>query len=177
MLTITSCHSEWWFRCTLFCVQLFALRVSSHCKHDMGAVSWLNAETVEKAPTPLFGRLVRCPTHGPFFRRLRYIKPKYAQEIKPKKSSQSLPKKSSQSLPKKSSQSLPKNSSQSLPKKSSQSMPKKSSQSMPQNDQSQNSPNLRNLELRLNQLKWRRRQSDTNTGYMKKYLMIIMRPL
>ena len=53
----------------LFCVQLFASR--SRCKHDVGALSWLNAETVERAPTPLFGRLVRCSAHGPFFARLR----------------------------------------------------------------------------------------------------------
>ena len=38
------------------------------------------------------------------------------------------------------------------------------------------SPSLRNPELRLSQLK-RRRQSDTNTGSMKKYPMIIMRHL
>ena len=26
----------------------------------MGALSWLNAETLERAPIPLFGRIVRC---------------------------------------------------------------------------------------------------------------------
>ena len=31
-------------------VILFALRASSRCKHDVGALSWLNAETVEIAP-------------------------------------------------------------------------------------------------------------------------------
>ena len=46
--------SCWWFRCT---GQLFALRASSHCKHDVGALSWWNTETVERVPTPLFGRL------------------------------------------------------------------------------------------------------------------------
>ena len=34
-------------RCTLL---LFASRASSRCKHDMGALSWLNVETVESAP-------------------------------------------------------------------------------------------------------------------------------
>ena len=44
---------------------------TSRCKHDVGALSWLNAETVEREPTPLFGRLVRCSAHGSFFARLR----------------------------------------------------------------------------------------------------------
>ena len=35
-------------------------------------MTWaLFAETVERAPTPLFGRLVRCSTHEPFFARLQ----------------------------------------------------------------------------------------------------------
>ena len=105
MLTITSCHSEWWFRCTLFCVQLFASRVSSCCKHDVGALSWLNAETVKKAPTPLFGRLVRCSAHEPFlgdYSISSQSMPKKSsqrnqvKEIKLKKPSQSMPKKSTQ---------------------------------------------------------------------------------
>ena len=29
-------------------------------------LSWVNAKTVERVPTPLFGRLVRCSAHGPF---------------------------------------------------------------------------------------------------------------
>ena len=57
----------------VICVQLFASRASSRCKHDVGALSWLNAETVERAPTPFFGRLVRCSPHGPFFGRLRSL--------------------------------------------------------------------------------------------------------
>ena len=43
---------------------LFALRASNHWKHDMGALSWLNAEALKRVPTPLFGRLVRCCTHA-----------------------------------------------------------------------------------------------------------------
>ena len=39
----------------------------------VGALSWLNVETVERAPTALFGRLVRCSAHGPFFRRVQYV--------------------------------------------------------------------------------------------------------
>ena len=54
-------------------VSNFASRASSRCKHDVGTLSWLNAETVKRAPTPLFGRLVRCSTHGPFFARLWYM--------------------------------------------------------------------------------------------------------
>ena len=69
----TRLQSRWWFHCTLLFVQLFASRASSRCKQDMGALSWFNAETPERVPTPLFGRLVRCSTHGPFFARLRYI--------------------------------------------------------------------------------------------------------
>ena len=52
-------------------VQLFASRASSRCKHDVVLFRGY-AETVERAPTPLFGRLVRCSAHGPFFARLRY---------------------------------------------------------------------------------------------------------
>ena len=52
---------------------LFASRASSRCiKQDVGALSWLNAETVKRAPTPLFGRLVKCSAYGPFFGRLLY---------------------------------------------------------------------------------------------------------
>ena len=54
-------------------VQLFALGASSHCKRDMGALSWLNAKTFERVPTPFFGRLVRCSAHGHSFVRLRYM--------------------------------------------------------------------------------------------------------
>ena len=49
--------SCWWCRCMLLLVQLFALRASSHFEHDKGA-PWLNEETLKRAPTPLFGRLV-----------------------------------------------------------------------------------------------------------------------
>ena len=49
-----------------------SLRVSSRCKQDMGALSWLNADTFERAPTPLFDGLGRCSTHGRSFARLRY---------------------------------------------------------------------------------------------------------
>ena len=46
----------------------------SWCKHTyMGALSWLNAETLERAPTPVFGRLVRCSTHGRSIMRLQYL--------------------------------------------------------------------------------------------------------
>ena len=56
-------------------VQLFASRASrasSRCKHDVGALSWLCGNSRKSAHPPLFGRLVRCSAHGPFFARLRY---------------------------------------------------------------------------------------------------------
>ena len=56
----------------VICVQLFVLRASSRCKQDVGALSWLNAETVERVLTPVFGSLVRCSAHRSFFGRLRY---------------------------------------------------------------------------------------------------------
>ena len=42
---------------TLLFVQLFSSRTLSRCKHDMGALSWLNAATLERAPTPFFDGL------------------------------------------------------------------------------------------------------------------------
>ena len=51
----------------------YLFRGLQFAEYDVGALSWLNAETVKRAPTPLFGRLVRCSTHGPFFVRLRYM--------------------------------------------------------------------------------------------------------
>ena len=38
----------------------------------MGTLLWLNAVTLKRAPTPLFGRLVRCSAHGRSFVRLWY---------------------------------------------------------------------------------------------------------
>ena len=86
MLTVTSHSSECYVPsgldfeaagdsvvCYFVSNYVFASRASSRCKHDMGALSSLNAETVEKTPTPLFGILVRCSAHGPFFARLRYM--------------------------------------------------------------------------------------------------------
>ena len=52
------------FVCTLLFVQVSVLKESSHCKHVMGTLLWLNAVTLKGAPTPLFGRLVRCSAHG-----------------------------------------------------------------------------------------------------------------
>ena len=42
-------------------------------KNGMGTVSWLNAETVlvERVPTSLIGRLVRCSAHALFYVRLQ----------------------------------------------------------------------------------------------------------
>ena len=73
MLTVIWCRSlsgvMIWFPCTLLFVQSFALWASSRCKHDMGTLSWLNAEILERVPTPYFGRLVRCSAHGRSFSR------------------------------------------------------------------------------------------------------------
>ena len=46
-------------------IYIFASTASNHCKHDMGALLWLNAEPPERVPTPLFGRLIRCSAHPP----------------------------------------------------------------------------------------------------------------
>ena len=54
-------------------VQLFALGVPSRCKHDMGALSWLNTETLERVPTPFFDKLVKCSAHGYCFMRLHGV--------------------------------------------------------------------------------------------------------
>ena len=59
-------RSHWQLRCTLF-VELFALRASSRCKLDIGALFLLNEEILEKAPTP---SLAECPIHGRSFARL-----------------------------------------------------------------------------------------------------------
>ena len=46
------------------------------CKHDMDALSWLDAETLKRAPTPLFDGLERCSAHGHSFARLWYVQTK-----------------------------------------------------------------------------------------------------
>ena len=50
----------------LLFVQVFA---SNHCKHDMSALLWLNTETLDRAPTPLFGRLVKVLRPWALFRK------------------------------------------------------------------------------------------------------------
>ena len=45
-------------------VIIYAIMASSHWKHDIGALSWLNVETFERVLTPLLGRLVRCSALG-----------------------------------------------------------------------------------------------------------------
>ena len=48
-----------------YCLSIFfASEASSHCKHDMGALSWLNLETLERVPSPVYGTLVRCSPRG-----------------------------------------------------------------------------------------------------------------
>ena len=75
MLTVTWCLLE----CCVFsgldcgaagssvvCYYL-SLRESGRCTYDMGALLWLNVETLERTLTTLLGRLVRCSAHGQFF--------------------------------------------------------------------------------------------------------------
>ena len=54
----------------LLFVQLFVSRAYTRCKLDTGALSLLNAEALERAPTPLFGWPVRHLTHGVFFHKI-----------------------------------------------------------------------------------------------------------
>ena len=56
----------------LLFVQLCALRASNGCKDDMGTLSWLNAETLKRVITLLFGTLIRCSVHKCSFTRLHY---------------------------------------------------------------------------------------------------------
>ena len=82
MLTVTRCHSECCVQSSLdfedaggsvvrYCLSNYLLR--GHVKHDMGALTWLKVETLNRVPTLLFGRLVRYSAHGRSFMRLRYI--------------------------------------------------------------------------------------------------------
>ena len=52
---------------SIVCYCLSASRVLSRCNHDIGTLSWLNAKTFERVPTPLFDRLVRCSALGRSF--------------------------------------------------------------------------------------------------------------
>ena len=70
LCAIRICLCSKWFHCTLLFVQLFALRASSLYKHNMGALSRLSVEKLERVPTLRFGRFVRCSAHGRSFTRL-----------------------------------------------------------------------------------------------------------
>ena len=63
----TRLWSQWWFHVFI------CSRASNHGKHDMGALSMLNAETLKRVPSPLFGRLVRCSAHGHLCETMVYI--------------------------------------------------------------------------------------------------------
>ena len=73
MLTVTWCHSECCVPSGLdfqaaggsivrYCLSNYLLRGHPDAvnMHDMGTLSWLNAEPLERVPTPLVGRLLRC---------------------------------------------------------------------------------------------------------------------
>ena len=55
--------SCWWFHWALLVVLLFASRASSHCKYNMGALSWLFMKTLKTASTPPYWQTckVLCP--------------------------------------------------------------------------------------------------------------------
>ena len=55
--------SCWWLCCTLLFLQFF----------DIGALSWVSVKTLERAPTAVFGRLVKCSTHGYSSRDYSYL--------------------------------------------------------------------------------------------------------
>ena len=42
-----------------WCRQLFVLRALSHCKQDVGTLSWLHVETLKRVSIPLFVKLER----------------------------------------------------------------------------------------------------------------------
>ena len=84
ILRVNWCHSEC---CVLSGLDFEAAGGSFACyclsnyllwghwvKHNMGALSWFNVETLDRGPTPLFNRLVRCSAHGSSFLRLWYSK-------------------------------------------------------------------------------------------------------
>ena len=65
--------------CKLQTTKQLCVNKSSWCdahhqlnNHDIGTLSWLNAEALKTAQAPLFGRLVRCTAHGHSFARLWY---------------------------------------------------------------------------------------------------------
>ena len=62
--------SRWQLRCTLLFVKLFTSKALSCWKYDMDTLSWLNSDTLERAPTPLFSGLVRCSAYECSFTRL-----------------------------------------------------------------------------------------------------------
>ena len=70
MLCAAVTRLQSWLHCTLLFV---ASRALSRCKHDIGTLPWLNAETLKEVPTPLFGRLVMLSAHGCSFMRLWYL--------------------------------------------------------------------------------------------------------
>ena len=66
------CIVRTWFWSGSVVPYCLCLRALSHCKYDMGTLLWLIVEAFERAPTPLFGGLVRCSAHGHSFARLQY---------------------------------------------------------------------------------------------------------
>ena len=55
--------------CPIICFEANS-RASSRCKHDIGVLLRLNAKAFKRAPTPLFGGLVRCFALGHSFAKL-----------------------------------------------------------------------------------------------------------
>ena len=68
MLTVTWCHSECCvpsglnFEAAGGSVVRYSSKASNHCVHDMGSLSWLNAETLKRAPTVFHPWTLICKT-------------------------------------------------------------------------------------------------------------------
>ena len=60
-------QSCWRLHYMLMFVWFLDSRALSHCKDDIGALSWSSVETLIREPSP-FGRLVRCSAHDTFSR-------------------------------------------------------------------------------------------------------------
>ena len=58
----TQLQSGWWLYCMLMFIQLFASRALSRCKHVLGTLLWLNAETLKRAPTSPLCKVLRAWT-------------------------------------------------------------------------------------------------------------------
>ena len=69
--SVMSCCQNFSFHCTLLFVQYFSKFVGNESLYAwVLLILWLNAETLKRVVTFLFGRLVMCSAHGHSFTRL-----------------------------------------------------------------------------------------------------------